>query len=192
MNIFLTINFNICLKEPVLLSTHNICFGWEIKKSIIKGSNLKYICSAVFRSGEHSQVFLVSPPEVVFSEYKVGQVYEVRPHESIMGVRGGCRRNFLRITAWHYQAVDMENCPALLSWNIWACLRGLRTTKVQNSLRIRPVWSGPLLFTFWKESYLDFLQAKFQFSIWSLQLSRLVWISLSETQRTGFLVTRPI
>ena len=82
-----------------------------------------------------------------------------------MGVRGGCRRNFLRITAWHYQAVDMEICPALLSWNIWACLRGLRTTKVQNSLRIRPVWSGPLLFTFWKESYLDFLQAKFQFSI---------------------------
>ena len=67
------------LIEMALLSTHNICFGWEIRKSIIKCSNLKYICSAVFRSDEHSQVFLVSPPEVVFSEYKVGQVYEVRP-----------------------------------------------------------------------------------------------------------------
>ena len=44
----------------------------------------------------------MSPPEVVFSEYKVGQVYEVRPQESIMDVRGGGRRNFLRITAWHY------------------------------------------------------------------------------------------
>ena len=28
----------------------------------------------------------MSRPEVVFSEYKVGQVYEVRPYESIMGV----------------------------------------------------------------------------------------------------------
>ena len=60
-------------------------------------------------------MFLVSPPEVVFSEYKVGQVYEVRPQESIMDVRGGGRRNFLRITAWHYQAVDVEICLALLS-----------------------------------------------------------------------------
>ena len=31
-----------------------------------------------------------------------------------MGVRGGRRRNILRITAWHYQAVDMEICPTLL------------------------------------------------------------------------------
>ena len=31
-----------------------------------------------------------------------------------MGVRGGGRRNILRITAWHYQAVDMEICPILL------------------------------------------------------------------------------
>ena len=60
-------------------------------------------------------MFLVSPPEVVFSEYKVGQVYEVRPQESIMGVRGGGRKNVLRITAWHYQAVDIETCPTLLS-----------------------------------------------------------------------------
>ena len=31
-----------------------------------------------------------------------------------MVVRGGGRRNILRITAWHYQAVDMEICPTLL------------------------------------------------------------------------------
>ena len=40
----------------------------------------------------------MSPPEVVFSEYKVGQVYEVRSQEPIMGVRGVCKRNILRIT----------------------------------------------------------------------------------------------
>ena len=43
-------------------------------------------------------MFLVSPPEVVFSEYKVGQVYEVRPLESIMGVRGWHRRSIPKIT----------------------------------------------------------------------------------------------
>ena len=32
-----------------------------------------------------------------------------------MGVRGGGRRNIPRITVWHYQAVDMEICPTLLS-----------------------------------------------------------------------------
>ena len=37
-----------------------------------------------------------------------------------MGVRGGGRRNILKITAWHYQAVDMEIYPTLLSGNIWA------------------------------------------------------------------------
>ena len=41
---------------------------------------------------------------------------------------------------------------------------GLRTTKAQTSLRIRAVWSAPLLFAYWKVSYLDLLQAKFQFS----------------------------
>ena len=98
---------------------------WEVFPVIaLKGSNLKYICSAVFRSEEHSQVFLVSPPEVVFSEYKIGQVYEVRPLKSIiMGMRGGGRRNILRITAWLYQAVDMEICPFLLSRKIWAEMR---------------------------------------------------------------------
>ena len=45
---------------------------------------------------------------------------------------------------------------------------GLQTTQAQTSLRIRAVWSAPLLFVFWKVSYLDLLQAKFQFSSWSL------------------------
>ena len=31
-----------------------------------------------------------------------------------MGVWGGVRKNILRITAWHYQAADMEICPTLL------------------------------------------------------------------------------
>ena len=31
-----------------------------------------------------------------------------------MGVLVGGRKNILRITAWHYQAVDMEICLALL------------------------------------------------------------------------------
>ena len=37
----------------------------------------------------------MSPPEVVFSEYKVGQVYEARLYESIMGVRGGLEETSL-------------------------------------------------------------------------------------------------
>ena len=44
------------------------------------------------------------------------------------------------------------------------CLWGLRTTKVQTSLRIGADWSAPLLFAFWKVSYLNLLKAKFQFS----------------------------
>ena len=40
---------------------------------------------------------------------------------------------------------------------------GLRTTQAQISLRIRAVWSAPLLFAYRKVSYLDLLQAKFQF-----------------------------
>ena len=44
------------------------------------------------------------------------------------------------------------------------CLRGLRTTEAQTSLRTHTVWSAPLLFAFWKVPYLSLLQAKFQFS----------------------------
>ena len=40
----------------------------------------------------------------------------------------------------------------------------LGTTKAQTSLRICAVWSAPLLFAYWKVSYLDLLQTKFQFS----------------------------
>ena len=40
---------------------------------------------------------------------------------------------------------------------------GLRTTKAQTSLRILAEWSAPLLFTYWKESYLNLPPAKFQF-----------------------------
>ena len=38
---------------------------------------------------------------------------------------------------------------------------GLRTTQAQTSLHIRAYWSAPLLFTYWKVSYLTLLQAKF-------------------------------
>ena len=37
---------------------------------------------------------------------------------------------------------------------------GLRTTKVQTSLRIRADCSAPLLFAYWKVSYLNLLQTK--------------------------------
>ena len=41
---------------------------------------------------------------------------------------------------------------------------GLRTTQAQTRLRIRAVWSAPLLFVFWKVSYIYLLHMKFQFS----------------------------
>ena len=41
---------------------------------------------------------------------------------------------------------------------------GLRTTQAQTSLRIRAVWSAPLLFAFWKVSDLDLVLAEFQLS----------------------------
>ena len=44
------------------------------------------------------------------------------------------------------------------------CFGGLRTTQAQTSLRIRAVWSAPLLFAFMKVPYVDLLQMKFQFS----------------------------
>ena len=37
----------------------------------------------------------------------------------------------------------------------------LRTTKAQTSLHIHADWSAPLLFAFWKVSYLNLLRAKF-------------------------------
>ena len=40
------------------------------------------------------------------------------------------------------------------------CLRDLRTTNAQTNLRVRAVWSVPLLFAFRKVSYLNMLQMK--------------------------------
>ena len=40
---------------------------------------------------------------------------------------------------------------------------GLWTTQAQTSLRIRAVWSAPLLFAFSKVPYVILLQVKFQF-----------------------------
>ena len=43
-------------------------------------------------------------------------------------------------------------------------LGGLRTTQAQTSLRIRAVWSAPLLFAIRKVLYVNLLHVKFQFS----------------------------
>ena len=40
----------------------------------------------------------------------------------------------------------------------------LQIRQAQTSLHIRAVWSAPLLFAFWKVSYLGLLQAKFLIS----------------------------
>ena len=56
--------------------------------------------------------------------------------------------------------------------------RGLRTTQAQTSLRIRAVWSAPLLLALWKVSYINLIQVKFQFSSQSVYLRRLFWNSL--------------
>ena len=65
---------------------------------------------------------------------------------------------------------------------------GWRTTKAQTSLGIPAVWSAPLLFAYWKVSYLNLLQAKFQFSSKETGLK----MALSDTLKTGFLATRPM
>ena len=41
---------------------------------------------------------------------------------------------------------------------------GLQITKAQTSLRIRAVWSAPLLLAYYKVSYPDFRPKKFQVS----------------------------
>ena len=52
----------------------------------------------------------------------------------------------------------------------WASTRenlasgGFQTTQVQTRLRNHADLSAPLLFAFWKEPNVNFLQAKFQFS----------------------------
>ena len=57
---------------------------------------------------------------------------------------------------------------------------GSQTKQVLTSLRIRAVWSAPLLFAYCKVSYLDLLRAKFD------------WLaSLCYCAGWGFLATRP-
>ena len=63
-------------------------------------------------------------------------------------------------------------------WCKKTCLWGLRTTKEQTSLPIGTDWSAPLLFAFWKVSYLYLLQVNFHFTSSSLWFRRLVWVSL--------------
>ena len=55
---------------------------------------------------------------------------------------------------------------------------GLQTTKTQTSLRIRAVWSAPLLFAYRKVSYVDLLHAKFQFSSY-------IVVHVSEADQAG-------
>ena len=62
-----------------------------------------------------------------------------------------------------------ENLPSSLDitygpWCEETCLRLFAKAKAQTSLCIRAVWSAPLLFAYWKVSYIDLLQAKCQFS----------------------------
>ena len=45
---------------------------------------------------------------------------------------------------------------------------GLWITQAQTRLSILTVWSAPLLFAFWKVSYINLLQVIFQISSWSL------------------------
>ena len=66
----------------------------------------------------------------------------------------------------HTKYVDQKY---LIFCLIWASMREnlslwVATTNRKTSLSICPVCSGPLLFTYWKVSYLILLQVKFQFS----------------------------
>ena len=49
-------------------------------------------------------------------------------------------------------------------WYEKTCLRCLQTTKPQTSLCVCTVWSGSLLFPYWRVSYLNLIQANFQYS----------------------------
>ena len=67
----------------------------------------------------------------------------------------------------------------------------MQTTKVQTSLRIRAVWSAPLLFA----TYIIPIHAKFEISsLWLVSVAEQAGLSRtwSETPKTSFLVTRQI
>ena len=53
--IFLPINLNICFNETVLLSTHNICCGREIKKIVLQYGLLS---GGLFRPQKNLRVIL--------------------------------------------------------------------------------------------------------------------------------------
>ena len=63
---------------------------------------------------------------------------------------------------------------------------GLRTTQAQTSLLMPAVWSVPLLFAFWKVSYVNLLQVKFNFLA-----SLCSWGDWFETQKTSFIASKP-
>ena len=64
----------------------------------------------------------------------------------------------------HHQQHHWCQHPHYWPWREKTCLRGLRTTQAQTSLRISAVWSAPLLFAFWKVLYVNLLQMKYKFS----------------------------
>ena len=76
--------------------------------------------------------------------------------------------------AWVYNmGLDARKPPSV----------GLRTTQAQISLRMRAVWSAPLLFALRKVPYVDI----------SISAEKTVLkLALSETPKTGFLAMRPI
>ena len=80
----------------------------------------------------------------------------------------------------------------------WALTRENLSSEVANNkgadqpAHPRADWSAPLLFAFWKESHLNLLQEKFQFSSWSLVAEETgLKFALSETPKTGFVAMRP-
>ena len=97
---------------------------------------------------------------------------------------------------WVFSCADMVILKKLVSQrlSLSSLDMGLHAGVCQpQKAQTSPVWSAPLLFTFWKESHLNLLRAKFQFFSWSLKLCRLVWVSLSQKlRRQVFLVSRPI
>ena len=78
---------------------------------------------------------------------------------------------------WLRKCLTKLHCPPLLCFWVHlsleprhekTCFSHMRTTKVQISLRIRAVWSAPLLFATKIVQYLYLLNPKFQDPSWSL------------------------
>ena len=95
-------------------------------------------------------------------------------------------KHFMHICGHYYMGIVVTK----------AVFEGVRTTKVQTSLRICTVRSAPLLFAFWKVSYLNLLQANLHFSSQSLLFMRSLMRpglspALSKTLKIGFLVKQP-